>query len=108
MANNGFELQKTVASSDNNCDKRQSIPVDSPQVPSNGSSTQGPPKPSKSNSMPTNGTQLNIPTVEYGSTDKSKDQEAVQSSFMSINLGYFKSWQALLKVTKLVSYIKLY
>lgn len=97
---NGFELQTTMSSS---TERLQSIPTEAPKVPANRNSTQGPPKPSKSSALPSNGNSKTTVSVENGNAAKSKAKEAGQGGFLAVNVGYFKSWQALLKAVKLVS-----
>ena len=94
---NGFEVQTTVAAGE----KRKVIPAEPPKVPEKRDSLQGPPKPSKTSTPSTNGARQSTGSVENGTAAKFKAEEAGQPG-LALNAGYFKSWQATLKVVKMV------
>lgn len=93
-------------------ENRKPISIDSPITSENTGTSQGPAKPSKSATMPAQngGAKLqSTGSVENGKFNKLKPAQAQEKpGFFSFNTGYFHSWQALLKLIKMVSISKMW
>ncbi|KAF6023531.1 hypothetical protein EB796_018179 [Bugula neritina] len=101
----GFELQDTSPPSADavvkNGEKKPSTPAEPSQMSQRSSNGKPPPKPSKSSTLPSRNGLTNMSSnIENGPIDKAAEAQGKER--LQLNVGYFKSWQAWLKIVKML------